>query len=86
VHVAAGDVQRLMMLADRVLIRAFQQAIDLAVGVVVKLDLPHPELVGSAIPGPLRYLIDGFLRKQALACGAETTTCAKIPDPARIVP
>src|ERR1035438_8347467 len=63
VHVAAGDVQRLVMLADRLLIRAFQEAIDLAVGVVVKLNLPHTELVGSAVPRSLGYLVDGFLRQ-----------------------
>src|ERR1039457_4169883 len=62
-HVAAGDVQRLVMLADRLLIRAFQEAIDLAVGVLQKLNLPLTELVRSAVPRSLGYLVDGFLRQ-----------------------
>src|SRR5258708_9390733 len=51
------------MLADRLLIGALQEAIDLAVGVVVQLNLPHTELIGSAVPRSLGYLIDGFLRQ-----------------------
>src|SRR5258708_10906815 len=51
------------MLADRLLVGALQEAVDLAVGVVVELNLPHTELIGSAVPRSLGYLIDGFLRQ-----------------------
>jgi hypothetical protein len=61
VHVAAGDAQRLVMLADCVLIRAFQEAINLAVRVVVELNLAHTKLVGRAFARSLGYLVDGFL-------------------------
>jgi hypothetical protein len=63
VPVAAGDAQRLAMLADRLLVRAFQQAADLAVGVMATLDLPHAELAGSAGPRPRSYLLDGLGRE-----------------------
>jgi hypothetical protein len=63
VHVTAGDVERRVMLADRLLVRAFQEAVDLAVGIVLKLDLPHAELVGGAVPCSLGYLVDGFRRQ-----------------------
>lgn len=63
VHVAAGDAQRLVMPADRLLIRAFQEAVDLAVGVVVTLDLPHADLVGGADPRACGYLLDGLGRE-----------------------
>jgi hypothetical protein len=63
VHVPAGDVQCLVMLADRLFVRAFQEAIDLTAGVVVKLNLPHAELVRSAVTRSLGYLVDGFLRQ-----------------------
>jgi len=49
-----------MVVADGLLVRAFQEAVDLAVGVVVELDLPHAELVGGAVPRPLGDLEDGF--------------------------
>lgn len=63
VHVAAVHVQRRVMLADRVLVRAFQQAVDLAVGVVEQFDLADAELVGLPGPGPLGDLLDGFRRQ-----------------------
>src|SRR5258708_6729877 len=63
VHVPARNVKRRVLLADRLLIGALQEAIDLAVGVVVQLNLPHTELIGSAVPRSLGYLIDGFLRQ-----------------------
>jgi hypothetical protein len=59
----ALHVQRLVMLADGVLIRPFQQAVDLAVGVVEQFDLAHPELVGGAFPGSAGDLVDGLGRK-----------------------
>ncbi len=49
-----------MVVADGLLVRALEEAVDLAVGVVVELDLPHAELVGGAVPRPLGYLLDGF--------------------------
>src|ERR1700728_291199 len=52
-----------MMVADGLLIRSFQEAVDLAVGVVIKLNLPHAELVGCAVPRSLGYLVDGILRQ-----------------------
>src|SRR3984885_5924549 len=62
-HVAAGNIEGLMMVADGLLVRSFQEAIDLAVGVVVELNLPHAELVGGAVPRSLGYLVDGILRQ-----------------------
>jgi hypothetical protein len=78
VHVAAGDARRLVMCADRLLVRAFQEAVDLAVGVVVTLDLPHAELVGSAGPCPGGYLVDGL--------GGELRVIAEIDEPGRGIP
>src|ERR1700683_2546577 len=63
VHVTARDIQCLVMLADCFLVRAVQQAVNLALGVVVKLDLPHAELVDDTVPRSLSYLVDGFVRK-----------------------
>src|SRR5258708_11257693 len=63
VHVPARNGKRRVMLADRLLIGALHEAIDLAVGVLVQLNLPHTELIGSAVPRSLPYLIDAFLRQ-----------------------
>ena len=62
-HVAARNVQRCMMPANSLLVRAVQQAVDLAVAVVEQLNLPHSELINSAVPGPLGYVFDGLRRK-----------------------
>jgi len=63
VDLAARDTDRLVVPADGVLVRALQEAINLAVRVVVELDLPDAELVGGARPCPLRDLVDVFRRK-----------------------
>jgi hypothetical protein len=53
VNVAARDVERRVVIPDRFLVRAVEQAVHLAVGVVVQLDLADAELVGSGVAGPL---------------------------------
>src|SRR5690242_10962079 len=58
VHVTAGNPERGVMLADRVLVRPVQQAVHVAVGVVVELDLAHAELVGLRVAGVLGDLLD----------------------------
>src|ERR1700722_11910301 len=60
VHITARDVQRRVVPADGLFVRAFEQAVDLAVGVVEKLDLPHAELIADAVPGALCDLLDRF--------------------------
>src|ERR1035438_1894413 len=67
-----------MMLADRVLVRTLQEAVDLAVGVMVKLDLPYTEVVGGALARSLRYLVDRFLRQLQVV--------VKIHEPRHAVP
>jgi hypothetical protein len=52
VYVAAGHVEGRVVLADRVLVRTLEQAVNLAVGVVVELDLGHAELVRDPILVP----------------------------------
>src|ERR1017187_3612773 len=61
VHFTTGDVQRLVMLADCLLVRPVEEAVTLAVGVVIELNLPYTELVGSSVPRSLGYLVDGFV-------------------------
>jgi len=51
------------MLADRLLVRTFEQAVHLAVGIVEQLDLPNAKLVRHSVARSLRYLVDGLLRK-----------------------
>src|SRR5579872_6053867 len=53
VHVRAGDAERGVVLADGVLVGPVQQAVHLAVGVVVQLDLAHAELISGAVAGVL---------------------------------
>src|SRR5271169_2243782 len=60
VHVCARDAERGVVLADGVLVGPVQQAVHLAVGVVVQLDLAHAELVGGAVTGVLADLRDGL--------------------------
>ena len=51
------------MLADGLLVGPLEKAVDLPVGVVEELHLPHPELVGGALPGALRDLVDRLPRQ-----------------------
>ena len=60
-HLTAGNVERRVMLTDGFLVRPLKQAVDLPVSVVEQLDLPHPELVGHAVSGSLRDLVDRLL-------------------------
>jgi hypothetical protein len=78
VRVTAGDAERRVMVADRLLARALQEAVNLAVGVVIELDLPHAELVGSPVPRSLGYLVDGFLRQLQIL--------VKIHEPGHVIP
>jgi hypothetical protein len=49
--VAAGHPERGVVGADGLFVRAVEQAVDLAVVVVVQLDLAHAELVGPGVAG-----------------------------------
>jgi len=60
VHVAAGNAEGGVVLADGVLVRPFQQAVHLAFGVVVQLDLADAELVDPAVAGVGGDLRDGL--------------------------
>src|SRR3984957_16718306 len=60
-HLATGEPQGLVVLADGLLVGPFQQAVHLALGVVVELDLPYAELVGLHVPGVLSNLRDGLV-------------------------
>src|SRR5271169_5435036 len=60
VHVCARDAERGVVLADGVLVGPVKQAVHLAVGVVVQLDLAHAELVGLAVAGVLGDLRDSL--------------------------
>src|SRR6516165_11203104 len=62
-YFTAGNVQRRVMPSDRVFVRRLQEAVDLAVGVVIQLNLPHAELIANAIPRSLGYLLDGPRRE-----------------------
>jgi hypothetical protein len=54
--VAAGYAEGGVMRADGLFVRAFQQAVNLAVRVVVQLELAHAELIGRALPTGDAYL------------------------------
>jgi hypothetical protein len=58
--VAAGHPQRGVVLADGLLIRPVEEAVHLAPGVVVQLDLAHAELIGCAVAGVIGDLCDGL--------------------------
>src|SRR5262249_1553465 len=62
-NITTWDIESRVMLADRFLVRSFEQAIHLAVGVVEQLDLADAEFVCYPVARSLRYLIDGLLRK-----------------------
>lgn len=62
-YFAAGNVQRCVMPADRIFVRCLQEAVDLAVRVVIQLDLPYAELIANAVPCSLGYLLDGLRRE-----------------------
>jgi hypothetical protein len=80
VHFAARHAESLVMFADRVLVRTFEQAVDLAVGIVVQLDLPHAELVGRAFPCSLRDLLNSFSRKFEVIVEIHESRHAVPPD------
>ena len=56
-HVAAGHSESGVVLADGFFVWPVKQAVDLALGVVVQLDLAHAELVGSGAPGARAGLV-----------------------------
>ena len=66
VDVAAGDAEGGVVAADGVLVWAFEQAVEGAVGVVVQLELAHAELVGLvAVLGMSRPVANGIRRRDA---------------------
>jgi hypothetical protein len=60
VHIATGQPERGVVLPDGLLVRPFEQAVNLAVGVVVQLDLMHAEIVGPLMAGIVGDLRDGL--------------------------
>jgi hypothetical protein len=60
VDVAARHTQRGVMLVDGLFVRPVEQAVHLAPGVVVQLDLAHAELIGPAVAGVIGDLRDGL--------------------------
>lgn len=63
VNVATLHIERLVMLPDRVLVGALEQAEELSVVVVIGLDLPDTELVARAVSGSLSDLLNGLRRQ-----------------------
>jgi hypothetical protein len=63
VDVAAWYAKSLVMLADCVLVWALEEAVHVAVGVVVELDLPDPVLVRDALLCADGYLLESLLRE-----------------------
>src|SRR6267154_6795443 len=59
----AVHAERGVVLADRVLVRPVEQAVHLAVGVVVQLDLADAELVRPLVAGVVGDLRDGLGRQ-----------------------
>src|SRR6266700_7348909 len=59
----AVQAERGVVLADRVLVRPVEQAVHLAVGVVVQLDLADAELVRTLVAGVVGDLRDGLGRQ-----------------------
>jgi hypothetical protein len=52
VHIAARDAERGVMLPDGLLVRALEEAVHLAVRVVIQLDLADAESVRRALARP----------------------------------
>jgi hypothetical protein len=61
--VAAWHAKSVVMLADRVLVWRLKEAVHIAVGVVVELDLPHPVLVRDALLCGDGYLLESLPRE-----------------------
>ena len=77
-HLTAGNVERRVMLTDGFLVRPLKQAVDLPISVVEQLDLSHPELVGHAVSGSLRDLVDRLLRQLEVV--------VEVHEPRHVVP
>ena len=60
VDVSARHAQRGVVLADGLFVWPVQQAVHLAAGVVVQLDLAHAELIGPGVAGVIGDLRDGL--------------------------
>lgn len=62
-YVAAWHAKSVVMAADRVLVWPLKEAVHIAVGVVVELDLPHPVLVRDALLCGDGYLLESLRRE-----------------------
>src|SRR5215470_2564627 len=69
----AVDAERGVVLADRVFVGPVEQAVHLAVGVVVQLDLPDAELVRPLVAGVVGDLRDRLWR--------QLEVCVEIHEP-----
>src|SRR6266568_6446323 len=74
-----------VVLADRVLVRPVEQAVHLAVGVVVQLDLAHAELVRPLVAGVVGDLRDGFGRQLEIGVEIHEPGHVSSPFPGRRV-
>jgi hypothetical protein len=62
-YLATRNTQRGVVAADGLGVRRLEQAVDLAVGIVEKLNLTNAELVGLLVLGLLSYLLNGLVRQ-----------------------
>jgi hypothetical protein len=66
VNFSAVDAQGSVVIALGLRVGCVQEAVHGAVGVVVELNLPNPELVGSAHMGTRSDVVDRFLGQRQL--------------------
>src|SRR6185437_14937097 len=78
-NLATRHVEGGVVLADRLLVRAVEQAVHLAVCVVVQLELRDAELVGFLLTRPPRELSDCLFRElQVVVVVHETRHCVPL--------
>src|SRR5437763_5968727 len=77
--------QRGVVPADRVLVRPVEQAVHLAVGVVVQLDLADAELVRPLVAAVVGDLRDGFGRQLEISVEIQNLGMSVLPFPGRRV-
>jgi hypothetical protein len=63
VYVAAGDPERFMMVANGLGVGSLEEAVDVAIGIVIQLNLTYAELVSFSVPGVRRDLVDSLCRE-----------------------
>ena len=80
VDVAAGDAEGGVVAADGFFVGAVEQAVNLAFGVVVELELADAELVGASVAGVVGDLVDRVGGQLQIRVEVhETGHCSKLP-------